>query len=93
MPISTSAKLQGQATSETYGPTVNEAAFSGWFSDYLIAGLVVLVISFLFLVAEPKILHWFVIPTAACGLMMGADVVRWGAAPWTRLTQKVWRVS
>jgi hypothetical protein len=48
----------------------------GLLSSYVIASVSVLVIAFFFLLAVPKIVHWFIIPAMACGVLVGADLVR-----------------
>ncbi|MFP3869171.1 MAG: hypothetical protein ACLFUU_13640 [Desulfobacteraceae bacterium] len=45
--------------------------------NYSLAGLLVLLISFIFVSARPATLHWFMLPATACGLLTGADLVRW----------------
>jgi hypothetical protein len=51
---------------------------SGWKSNYLIAGVAVAVIALAFILASPKeMVHWFILPAMACGILMGSDVVRW----------------
>jgi hypothetical protein len=51
---------------------------SGWKSNYLIAGVAVGVIALVFILGGPKeMVHWFVLPAMACGILMGSDVVRW----------------
>lgn len=49
---------------------------AGLLSSYVIAAVLVLVIAFFFLLAVPKTVHWFIIPAMACGVLVGADLVR-----------------
>jgi hypothetical protein len=46
-------------------------------SDYVIATTCVIVVSFLFVLWNKSVLHWFLIPVIACGVLSGVDVVRW----------------
>ncbi len=53
------------------------AGGTGWLGDYVIAGIAVVSITLGLMTVTPKMVHWFVLPAMLCGLLMGADVVRW----------------
>jgi hypothetical protein len=45
--------------------------------DYAVAALFVLILTLVFLWWSESVTHWFVLPVMACGVLAGADVVRW----------------
>lgn len=45
--------------------------------SYFISSVFVFIISFFFIIAQPKTLHWFLLPAIACGILTGADLFRW----------------
>lgn len=77
MPISKATLETSPFISGGTKPQGKVERLCGELGNYLIAGLVVLVITFSFMAANSRIVHWFVFPAAACGVLMGADAVRW----------------
>ena len=45
--------------------------------DLLIAAGCAVAVALWFVVTTPEALHWFVLPVTVCGIIMGADAVRW----------------
>ena len=48
-----------------------------WLEDYGVAALLTGGVLLAFLRATERAEHWFVVPVAACGILAGADIVRW----------------
>jgi len=47
-------------------------------SNYLLAAALIAAITFAIILSGPKtMIHWFILPAMACGLLTGADLVRW----------------
>lgn len=45
--------------------------------DYPMAAICVAVVTFIFVVWNKSVVHWFLIPVMVCGILCGVDVVRW----------------
>ena len=45
--------------------------------DYPIATICVVFVTFIFVLWNKSVVHWFLIPLMACGILCGVDVVRW----------------
>jgi hypothetical protein len=45
--------------------------------DYAIVAVSVVVVTFIFVLWNKSVLHWFLIPVMACGVLSGVDIVRW----------------
>ena len=58
-------------------PVIESQAQGHVWGNYALAGILVLVISFLFILFRDETFHWFLLPAMACGILMGADLVRW----------------
>ncbi len=46
-------------------------------SDYAVVGICVAVVTFIFVLWNKSVVHWFLIPVMACGVLSGVDIVRW----------------
>jgi hypothetical protein len=45
--------------------------------NYVYSFLLVISITLIFILLNPKIIHWFIIPAMFCGTLTGTDVIRW----------------
>jgi len=45
--------------------------------DYALAFACVCIIAFLSVIASKPVIHWFLLPVIACGILSGVDIVRW----------------
>jgi hypothetical protein len=63
--------LIGVPASATFG-TPNQGATS-----LCISFVVCTLLTAIFLVRDPQVVHWFVIPTLFCGILIGSDAVDW----------------
>jgi hypothetical protein len=45
--------------------------------DYVIAAVAVGSVVLLFMAGSDQVIHWFLLPLAACGILSGADIARW----------------
>jgi hypothetical protein len=46
-------------------------------SDYLICSYINIWILLLLVLANPKMYHWFILPTLICGTLIGVDAIKW----------------
>lgn len=69
--------LQGQENIGISEPPIGTLSRSKTLYNYLLAGLLTVALASLFLLLEPDTRHWFVLPAMACGLLTGADLMRW----------------
>ena len=68
--VSTSHTLRQDATPSELRRSVVKG-------DYVIASLLVVVGSLIFLAASPAVEHWFLLPVFLCGVLTAVDLVRW----------------
>lgn len=47
------------------------------YTNYSVSLMIVYAVVLLFLVLEPKVCHWFLIPVSLCGTIIGSDAVKW----------------
>jgi hypothetical protein len=45
--------------------------------DYTVSFLCVCAVALIFVIISPSVIHWFLIPLMACGVLSGIDVIRW----------------
>jgi hypothetical protein len=45
--------------------------------DYAVVFVCVCIIAFLSVIASKPVIHWFLLPVIACGILSGVDIVRW----------------
>jgi hypothetical protein len=66
-----------RATEFTWGASPLERVSTERFGSVLTASLIVLIIAGGLCASSTQLLHWFVIPAAICGVLMGADAIEW----------------
>ncbi len=67
-----------KAVSDRWHEDVGNFAPRGYLTgDYAIALICVAVVTFIFVLWNKSIVHWFLIPVMACGVLTGVDIVRW----------------
>jgi hypothetical protein len=70
------ASLASATTTRTY--EFDGLKSSGYVTnDYSVVAICVIVISFGFALWNKSVVHWYLIPVMACGVLSGVDIVRW----------------